>query len=145
MEGIGLDGKSHLEAAFSTLWHQIAPDSPEPEHDVTFYPGRKWRADFIWKRERVLVELEGQVWGAQVHCQACGALVKKRGKGGKWYVVREAGGRHVRGDGFQNDVDKYNAAQSIGYRLFRVTAKMLDEDPYSIIMMVKEAVENGQK
>ena len=135
------DGKSNLEAAFLTHWRQLARDLPEPEHNALFCPGRRWQADFLWREAHVIVEVEGKTWGPLVRCHVCGAQVRKQAANGRWYAVREAGGRHVRGRGFENDVEKYNAAVGLGYKLFRVTKKMLDQDPYSFIMMVRDVVE----
>jgi len=36
-------------------------------------------------------------------------------------------GRHVRGVGFENDCEKYNAATERGWRVYRYTRRMIDE------------------
>jgi len=69
------------------------------KREFKFYPRRKWRADFAWPDCMVLVECEGQ------------------------------GGRHQSYMGFENDAEKYNAATLLGYRVFRVTSRMLKLDP----------------
>ncbi|WBA79572.1 hypothetical protein [Endozoicomonas sp. GU-1] len=83
-------GKSALEAAF--LMQVRAVKLPEPEQEFRFHSKRKWRADFAWKEQRILVEIEGGVW---------------------------SGGRHTRGSGFIGDCDKYNTATLEGWRVFR--------------------------
>ena len=57
-------------------------------------PERKWRWDFavLTFGDRLGIELEGGIWVT---------------------------GRHVRGKGFQNDLEKYNHATAIGWLIFR--------------------------
>jgi len=73
---------------------------PEPVREFRFAPDRRWRFDFAWPDRKIAVELEGGSW------------------------IR---GRHVRGDGFTRDCEKYNAAVAAGWRVFRFTDKMLDD------------------
>lgn len=60
------------------------------EPEFQFHERRKWRFDYIAKG--VGIEIEGGIWMQ---------------------------GRHTRGKGFQNDLDKYNEAAALGYRVFR--------------------------
>lgn len=71
----------------------------EPEAEFKFHPIRKWRADFAWKKQRLLVELEG------------GAFTQ---------------GRHTRGAGFVKDLEKYNAAVELNYKLLRYIPSKID-------------------
>jgi len=66
-----------------------------------FCPGRQWRFDFalLERRQDVAVEVEGGVW---------------------------CGGRHVRGKGFEADMEKYNAAALLGWRLLRFSPSMVE-------------------
>ena len=74
------------------------------QREFKFHPRRKWRADYYLETvsssdmetvcERILVEIEG------------GAFVR---------------GRHTRGKGYENDCEKYNAAQQRGYKVLRFT------------------------
>jgi hypothetical protein len=66
--------------------------------EYQFHPTRKWRFDYAIVEHFIAIEVEGGVW---------------------------AGGRHTRGKGFINDIEKYNTATSIGWRLFRVTPQQL--------------------
>jgi len=102
-----------LEAAFLHHWRVLAPDAEEPERDARFHPTRRWRADFLW-RTRVIVECEGGIWTR---------------------------GRHVRGKGYRNDIEKYNAATALGYRVFRCTTGMLEDDPAAFVAQVRAALE----
>lgn len=64
------------------------------EREHRFHPVRKWRLDFAWPQHQLAVEVEGGVW---------------------------TGGRHTRGAGFVKDMEKYNEATLLGWRVFRVT------------------------
>lgn len=71
---------------------------PEPTTEHRFHPKRKWRFDFAWPDVRLALEVEGGVW---------------------------TGGRHTRGSGFLGDVEKYNAAAVMGWRVLRCTPSTL--------------------
>jgi very-short-patch-repair endonuclease len=111
-----MESMTDLEAAFAFYWRVLAQDAPEPEHEHRFHPERRWRFDFAWPESKIALECEGGTW---------------------------SGGRHVRGQGYRNDVEKYNAATALGWRVFRCTAGMLDEDPESLVGMIKEAVDGN--
>ena len=105
---------SDLERAFDTIWKQLGGEAGQQEY--RFAPPRRWRFDRAWPAERVAVELEGGVWSK---------------------------GRHVRPAGFEADVEKYNAATAHGWRVFRITAKMLKEDPVGCLKPVLQALDLG--
>ena len=64
--------------------------------EFKFSPMRRWRSDFAFPKQKLLVEYEGWIW------------VK---------------GRHTRGSGFEKDCEKYNAAALMGYKVLRFTNK----------------------
>ena len=64
----------------------------EFEQEFEFHPKRKWRADFHLVGKKILVEVEGAIWG---------------------------GGRHTRGKGYIGDMEKYNAATMMGFQVIR--------------------------
>jgi hypothetical protein len=68
---------------------------PAPVHEFEFAAelGRHWRVDYLFDSWLAL-EIEGGVWAA---------------------------GRHVRGQGFLDDIEKYNALTMLGYALIRCT------------------------
>jgi very-short-patch-repair endonuclease len=105
--------QSDLEREFLTRWRQLAPDAPEPVTEYRFHPVRRFRFDFAWPDALVAVECEGGVWTR---------------------------GRHTRGAGFVADCEKYNAATSLGCKLYRETADMLRADPAGVVAMVREAL-----
>lgn len=70
---------------------------PEPTLELAFHPERKWRWDLSWGAPfMVAVEVQGAV-----HQQ----------------------GRHTRGRGYENDVEKRQAAEELGWRVLWVTPK----------------------
>jgi len=69
-----------------------------PEEEFEFHSDRKWRFDFAFHVERLAVEVEG--------------------------LTRETG-RHQRPEGFEEDCRKYAAAMLLGWRVLRVTPKMV--------------------
>lgn len=106
--------ESDLEAAFIAELRRIAPHVPPPEREYIFAAPRRWRFDFAWPARRVAVEAEGGVW---------------------------SGGRHVRPEGFERDVEKYNCATAEGWRVLRCTRKMLDADPAAFIGLLLDVME----
>lgn len=103
----------------------VAAGLPEPEREIRFHPKRKWRLDIGDSNKKLAMEVEGQVWGRLVKCNVCGNQVRKQTRGGRWVPVREAGGRHTRGDGFSGDVEKYNEALLLGWRVLKATPAMI--------------------
>ena len=71
---------------------------PLPEREFLFHKRRKWRFDFAWPDLLIAVEVEGGVF---------------------------SGGRHVRGQGYESDCEKYNEAQLIGWMVLRFTPGMI--------------------
>ena len=133
--------QSQLERAFLTQWRRLAPHCWEPLHEYRFaaqHVGRAaglrqrlkdaglrdWRFDFAWPhfliegmdRGGVAVELDGGTWTR---------------------------GRHTRGAGYRGDCEKLNAATSLGWRCYRVTTDMLDDDPAGVVAMIREALSNA--
>ena len=84
--------ESPLEAKFIIAWRALASDYPEPIREYEFHPDRDWRFDFAFPDKLIAIELEGGV---------------------------HSGGRHVRGTGYVNDLEKYNEAVMLGWRLLR--------------------------
>lgn len=73
---------------------------PEPIREHRFAPPRRWRFDYAWPALRLALEVEGGTW---------------------------AGGRHVRGRGYEADCEKYGEAVLRGWRVLRVTTTMLND------------------
>jgi hypothetical protein len=92
---------------------------PQPEAEVKFHPTRKWRADWLWREAKVILEVEGGFF--------------RGGKGGGSAI-----GGHSSGVGIQRDIDKANAAQLLGYRYFRCRPR--DVQTGSVAELLKRAL-----
>jgi len=94
----------------------IAPDAVA---ELRFHPTRKWSADFAIPSAKLLIEIEGGVW---------------------------SGGRHTSGAGFVGDMEKYNAATCLGYRILRFQPKDCSAKRVTIIKaQVLECLWGGGK
>lgn len=62
--------------------------------EFKFHPVRKWRFDYAIPDHKIALEVEGGVW---------------------------TGGRHTSSVGFMKDMEKYNTATLMGWRVFRTT------------------------
>jgi len=68
--------------------------------EYRFHPTRRWRFDYAHPELMIAIEVEG------------GAFTK---------------GRHTRGKGFIADMDKYNTATIMGWRLLRYTPQQMEK------------------
>ncbi len=84
----------------------------EPVEEFCFAPPRKWRFDYCWPEAKLALEIEGGVWTS---------------------------GRHNRGSGFLKDMEKYNEACCLGWRILRCTPKEFARG--SIIPVIQRALE----
>jgi len=73
---------------------------PMPIKEYRFHPRRRWRFDYAWPEYMVAIEIEGGAWTY---------------------------GRHNRAKGFINDMEKYNEAVLLGWRVLRYTPKQIRE------------------
>lgn len=71
---------------------------PEPTYELIFCPPRKWQFDLSWPDYKVALEVEGGVFTR---------------------------GAHGSVEGILRDMEKYNAAGLLGWRVFRVTPDAL--------------------
>lgn len=96
---LGVDVPNPLAAKFEHLWQTW--QGPELTKEYRFHPHRRWRADYAVLGDgiKVLIELEGGIY---------------------------SGGRHVRADGYRNDVEKYNAASMLGFVVLRLGTGQVD-------------------
>lgn len=69
-----------------------------PTTEYKFHNTRRWRFDYCWIDKKIALEVEGGIW---------------------------TNGRHTRGSGFIKDMEKYNNAALLGYRLIKCTPKSL--------------------
>lgn len=113
--------------------HLKALRLPEPTVEHRFHPKRKWRFDYAWPDLKVAVEKEGGAYARVVVCNHCGQKVGRTLKSGKYVYVRE-GGRHNTGKGLENDMEKYNNAVLLGWRLFRFTPQQMDDGDAALFL-----------
>jgi hypothetical protein len=66
------------------------------KREFAFMPERRWRFDYADQMLMIAIEIEGGIF---------------------------TNGRHVRGSGYQRDLDKYNAATARGWRVFRFSVE----------------------
>jgi len=100
---------SHLE---TTLLYLIRANGlPEPESEYVFCPGRKWRADYAYPQQHILIEVEGGMWTKS---------------------------RHRTGTGYTKDCEKYNKAVLDGWRVLRFTSGMIEDG--TAIQTIREAL-----
>lgn len=71
---------------------------PVPEHK--FHPVRRWRFDWAFVPQKLALEVEGGVF-------------------------MKGGGRHSRGAGYRKDLEKYNTATALGWRILRVLPEQI--------------------
>ena len=71
---------------------------PIPVTEHKFHPTRRWRFDYAWPDQKIALEQEGGVW---------------------------RGGRHTSGAGFVKDMEKYNTATLLGWRIIRGTPQQV--------------------
>ena len=81
--------------------------------ELRFHPVRRWRFDYAIPAHKIALEVEGGVW---------------------------TGGRHTRSKGFLGDIEKYNQATLLGWRVFRTTPDDLLKS--STLNLLKEAIQN---
>jgi len=80
-----------------------------PECEFRFHPRRKWRFDYSWSDVMIALEVEGGIWTQ---------------------------GRHTRGAGFLADMEKYNAAVLLGWRVLRTTPDKLADGVKSVRLLM---------
>ena len=80
---------------FASLLRTACIREPSAEH--RFHPVRKWRFDYAWPADHLALEIEGGVWMASHGHKS----------------------RHFSGSGAKADMEKYNAAACLGWRIIR--------------------------
>lgn len=77
--------------------------------EYQFHPTRKWRFDYALPQYRIALEVEGGVFSQ---------------------------GRHTRPQGFLGDMEKYNTATLMGWRLLRTTpSALITNETLSLLRM----------
>jgi len=98
-EALRLIAKSKRTALEDRLLADLAKlGLPVPEREYQFDLLRKWRFDFAFTDRCIAIECDGGTF---------------------------SGGRHVRGDGYQRDAEKFNAASLQGWVVLHYTGAMI--------------------
>lgn len=79
---------------------------PTPDRHVRLVVGRKFEVDFVWRKQKIVVEIDGGVWMQSGH-----------GPGG---------GAHSRPANIIRDMEKSNLVQAAGFRFFRFTPDQVE-------------------
>ena len=118
-----------LHTQYNTLACKLANEKQDSEYEMfrrklaaftgceikpeyIFYTGRRWRIDFAIVELKIGIEIEGGVG---------------------------TNGRHTRGKGFIDDIEKYNAAVTLGWAILRFTPQDLNK--ITTFETVKKVVE----
>jgi very-short-patch-repair endonuclease len=102
---------------FRVYWDMLAPlELGQLVPEYRFAPPRKWRFDFCIIAAKIAIEVEGNAWNVA------------------------GGGRHMQ----DKDLDKYNHAAALGWRIFRFSPGMLKRDPQGCIDLVVKALQGTQ-
>lgn len=80
--------------------------------EYQFHDKRKWRFDYAIPLYKIALEVEGGVW---------------------------TGGRHVNPKGFLGDMEKYNTATLLGWRVLRTTPEQLYR--LATLTMIRNTIE----
>ena len=80
---------------------------PESVREHKFHPKRRWRFDIAWPEYKIAVEIDGGVWTS---------------------------GRHTRGSGYVKDMEKFNWAAKLGWRVFKFTPQQVVNNEAMLFM-----------
>jgi hypothetical protein len=72
----------------------LEEDLPPPVFEFRFHPTRKWRWDICWPEQKIAIEVQGGLFQA---------------------------GRHIRGAGYLNDMEKWTEGTLLGWRMIWVS------------------------
>ena len=81
--------------------------------EYRFAAPRKWRFDYAWVDEMVALEVEGGIWTQ---------------------------GRHTRGKGVLGDMEKYNEAAILGWKVIRATPEQVASG--AILLTLERALQS---
>lgn len=89
---------SKLEKKFIDLWIDHYPQI-YLEREVMLVPNRRFRFDFVHRKSKIAIEINGAIW---------------------------VQGRHSRGSGLVKEYEKLNFATMHGYRVFILSSEMIN-------------------
>lgn len=110
-QGTHPDQRSHLGIKFLFIWEALK--GPTLHYEYRFHPKRRWKFDFCHEESKVAIEIEGAVY--------------RPGKG------------HSSVSGILRDIDKYNEATLLGFRVIRLHNRtIIAENLERIIELTKK-------
>ena len=95
-------------------WQIVEAMLPEPERDALYLKGRKFRADFLWRKQKVVAEVQG---GTYQHMG------------------------HSTGKGLERDYTKCDLSMLAGFRYFQFSKEMI-ENGFAIECLTKALEHN---
>lgn len=107
---------SDKSGLFLHYWRLLARGETDPVPEYRFCPERKWRFDWAFPEERIAIEIEGNAWHVK------------------------GGGRHMQ----DSDLEKYNAASSLRWLVFRFSPGMLQRDPEACVKLIRQALRDSR-
>jgi very-short-patch-repair endonuclease len=110
---MAIRSKQDKAELFLQAWRMLSGGMSEPDAEYRFASPRRWRFDFAWDYEKIAVEIEGNAWHVR------------------------GGGKHMQ----DKDMEKYNMAALMGWRVFRFSPAMLKKDPAGCVEIVLAALE----
>ena len=84
-----------------------------PVIEFKFHPARKWRIDLFLEEYKIGIEIEGGTWGKS---------------------------RHTTGTGYRKDLEKYNQAAIMGFRVLRYTPDMIDQMQQDVANLIQGGI-----
>ena len=98
-----------IQASF--LSRLSSADLPEATPEYRFWEGRRFRFDYAWPEHLIALEVEGGLYGNGKNCPVC---------------KRPSAMGHTSVTGIRRDMEKYNEAAALGWRLVRVEPSKLE-------------------
>jgi tRNA(Met) C34 N-acetyltransferase TmcA len=102
----------------------LAGELPPAEREHRFAKPRRWAFDWAWPEAMVALEIEGGLYGRGRKCALCG---------------RRLVAGHTSIERLRTDMEKYNAASLLGWRVLRVTPEQAAAGV--AVALVKRALE----
>lgn len=100
-----------MSAAATITAYCRAQGYPEPEAEHRFARPRLYKFDYAWPDESLAMEIEGGIYGKGKPCPACG---------------RKSAAGHTGISRLKSDMEKYNLAAFLGWRLVRCRPEQVE-------------------
>lgn len=104
---------SPSELLFENALAAHGSDLPAPLRQYHWCAWRRYRADYAWPEQRLMVEVQGGNWVA---------------------------GRHARGSGLEKEYERAGIAATLGWRIVPLSTTMIAEQPALCLELVRQAL-----